>query len=93
MIARVGREPARVVEVRDWCHVVHHFSPALAASGLDEDRRAEEYRRLRTFLKAGRNRIVIEELGALAAGRPTGSGARQRRMWMSGGRGFGLSSP
>jgi hypothetical protein len=72
-IARVGLEPARVVEVLDWCHAVHHLSLALAASGLDEGRRTEEYGRLRTFLKAGRSRIVIEELEALAAGRPDDS--------------------
>jgi hypothetical protein len=67
VIARVELEPARVVEVLDWCHAVHHLSLALAASGLAADRRAAEYGRLRAFLKAGRSRIVIEELAALAA--------------------------
>jgi hypothetical protein len=65
--AQVKLDPIRVVEVLDWCHAVHHLSLALAALGLAEDRRAAEYGRLRTFLKAGRSRIVLEELAALAA--------------------------
>jgi hypothetical protein len=32
--AQVGLEPARVVEVLDWCHAVHHLSLALQAAGL-----------------------------------------------------------
>src|SRR5262249_33265959 len=39
-----------------------------AALGLAEDHRAAEYRRLRRLLKAGRSRVVIEELEVLAAG-------------------------
>jgi hypothetical protein len=62
VIACVKLDPARVVEVLDWCHAVHHLSLALAALGLGENRRAAEYSRLRTFLKAGQSRIVIEEL-------------------------------
>ena len=38
--AQVGLEPARVVEVLDWCHAVHHLSLALQASGLSEDRKS-----------------------------------------------------
>jgi hypothetical protein len=68
VIARVQLEPARVVEVLDWCHGVHHLGLALAALGLAEDHRAEEYRRLRLLLKAGQSRAVIADLEALAAG-------------------------
>jgi hypothetical protein len=70
VVARVGLEPARVVEVLDWCHAVHHLSLALQASGLSEEERAREYARLRPLLKAGRSRHVIKELEARAAGRP-----------------------
>ena len=68
VIACVKLEPARVVEVLDWCHGVHHLGLALAALGLAEDRRAAEYRRLRLLLKAGQSQAVIEDLEALAAG-------------------------
>jgi hypothetical protein len=68
VIAQVKLEPARVVEVLDWCHAVHHLSLALAALGLVEDRRAELYSRLRVLLKAGRSGAVVTELEGLAAG-------------------------
>jgi hypothetical protein len=70
---QVGLEPARVVEVLDWCHAVHHLSLALQASGLSEGRRAERYARLRRSLKKGRSDEVIEELEGLAAGQPDGA--------------------
>jgi hypothetical protein len=73
VIARVKLDPARVVEVLDWCHAVHHLSLALAALGLAADRRAAEYGRLRVLLKAGQSRTVIEGLEALAAGQPDDS--------------------
>jgi hypothetical protein len=73
VIAKVGLDPVRVVEVLDWCHAVHHLSLALAASGLAEDRRAVEYSRLRVYLKAGDSAIVIAALEALAMGRPDDS--------------------
>src|SRR5262249_30541029 len=72
--AQVGLEPARVVEVLDWCHAVHHLSLALQASGLSEGGRTERYARLRRSLKKGRSDEVIEELEALAAGQPEGAG-------------------
>src|SRR3954470_5228007 len=56
--ARVGLEPARVVEVLDWCHAVHHLSLALQASGLSQEGRAERYARLRRSLKEGRSEEV-----------------------------------
>jgi hypothetical protein len=70
VIAQVGLEPARVVEVLDWCHAVHHLSLALQASGSSEEERTERYARLRRSLKKGRSRDVIEELEGLAAGQP-----------------------
>ena len=73
VIAEVKLDPLRVVEVLDWCHGVHHLSLALGALGLAEGRRAEEYARLRTLLKAGRSRVVIEQLEGLAAGQPADS--------------------
>jgi hypothetical protein len=73
VIARVQLEPARVVEVLDWCHAVHHLSLALAALGLTEDHRAESYSRLRVLLKAGQSGAVVEELEKLAAGKPADS--------------------
>ena len=70
VIGQVKLDPARVVEVLDWCHAVHHLSLALQASGLSEEERTRAYARLRRVLKAGRSRVVIEELEALAVGRP-----------------------
>ena len=73
VIAQVKLDPARVVEVLDWCHGVHHLSLALGALDLSQDDRAEEYRRLRALLKAGQSRVVLEELKGLAAGQPADS--------------------
>ena len=70
VVAQVKLDPARVVEVLDWCHAVHHVSLALQALGLSEAERAQEYARLRQLLKAGRSPVVIEQLEALAAGWP-----------------------
>jgi hypothetical protein len=64
--AQVGLEPARVVEVLDWCHAAHHLS--LAPEG-----RAERYARLRRSLKKGRSDEVIAEREALVAGQPEGA--------------------
>jgi hypothetical protein len=73
VIAQVKLDPARVVEVLDWCHGVHHLSLALAALNLAEDRRAEQYGRLRTLLRAGQSQMVIEALEGLASGQPEDS--------------------
>jgi hypothetical protein len=73
VIAQVKLNPFRVVEVLDWCHAVHHLSLALAALGLAQDRREELYSRLRALLKAGKSRVVLDELEALAAGQPADS--------------------
>jgi hypothetical protein len=73
VVAQVKLEPSRVVEVLDWCHGVHHLSLALAALDLAEDRRTEQYGRLRTLLRAGQSAMVIEALEKLAAGQPEDS--------------------
>src|SRR3954468_15398521 len=70
VIAEVKLDPARVVEVLDWCHGVHHLSLALAALNLAENRRGQQYGRLRTLLKAGQSPVVIEALEELALGQP-----------------------
>jgi tetratricopeptide (TPR) repeat protein len=73
VIAQVKLDPARVVEVLDWCHGVHHLSQALAALNLAADCRAEQYGQLRTLLKAGQSQMVIEALEKLAVGQPEDS--------------------
>ena len=76
VIAQVKLDPARVVEVLDWCHGVHHLSLALAALNLAEDQRQELYNRLRALLRAGKCRVVLATLEALAAAR-----ARNEPVW------------
>src|SRR5271157_614889 len=76
VIAQVKLDPARVVEVLDWCHGVHHLSLALAELNLAEDQRQELYSRLRGLLKAGKSRVVLAALEALAAGQ-----ARDEPVW------------
>jgi hypothetical protein len=68
IVAQVGLDPCRVVEVLDWCHAVHHLSVALASVPLTEDERKKYYKRLRGLLKAGKSRDVIAELEVLAVG-------------------------
>jgi hypothetical protein len=73
VIAQVGLDPIRVIEVLDWCHGVHHLSLALAALGLDQDQRQETYSRLRSLLKKGKSDVVLGELEGLAADQPADS--------------------
>jgi hypothetical protein len=68
IVAQVGLDPCRVVEVLDWCHAVHHVSVALASLPLAEDERNELYKRLRRLLKEGKSRDVIAKLEMLAVG-------------------------
>ena len=73
VVAQVGLNPVRVVEVLDWCHGVHHVSVALEALKFDKATRLEHYQRLRTLLKKGKSRAVLQELEALAEGSPADS--------------------
>jgi hypothetical protein len=73
VVAQVKLELARVVEVLDWCHGVHHVSVALAALALAESQRKELYHRLRGLLKQGKSRVVIAELEVLAVDEPDDS--------------------
>ncbi len=75
VVAQVGLDPSRVVEVLDWCHAVHHVSVALASLPLAEGQRKELYQRLRELLKEGKGRLVIDELKVLAVNQPADSPA------------------
>jgi hypothetical protein len=68
IVAQVGLEECRVVEVLDWCHAMHHVSVALAALPLVDGQRQELYQRLRGHIREGKCRIVIAELETLALG-------------------------
>src|SRR5271157_3982916 len=59
-----------------YSHGVHHLSLALAALHLAEDQRQELYSRLRGLLRAGKSRVVLAALEALAAAR-----ARNEPVW------------
>jgi len=73
VIAQVNLDPARVVEVLDWCHGVHHLSLALAALNLPAEERQDDYRRLRGLLKKGESTAVLAELEEKAAYQPEDS--------------------
>ena len=73
VVAQVGLNPLRVVEVLDWCHGVHHVSVALEALTFDKATRLEHYQRLRTLLKKGKSKALLQELEALAEGSPADS--------------------
>jgi hypothetical protein len=73
VVAQVGLNPLRVVEVLDWCHGVHHVSVALEALKFDKPTRLGHYQRLRTLLKKGKSQSVLDELEALAESSPVDS--------------------
>jgi hypothetical protein len=73
VVAQVGLNPLRVVEVLDWCHGVPHVSVALESLKFDKATRQEHYHRLRALLKKGKSQAVIAELKALAVGSPADS--------------------
>jgi hypothetical protein len=75
VVAQVGLDPWRVIEVLDWCHAVHHVSVALAAIPLVEGQRQELYQRLRGLLKEGKSHLVLRELKVLAVNEPDDSAA------------------
>ncbi|MCA9020633.1 MAG: hypothetical protein KDA74_10850, partial [Planctomycetaceae bacterium] len=57
-------------QVLDNCHAVHHVSLALASLGIAEEDRMPLYRELRTRLRNGQWRAVVEELQTLADDNP-----------------------
>ncbi len=73
VVARVGLNPLRVVEVLDGCHDVPHVSVALQALKFDKATRLEHYQRRRTLLKKGNSKAMLQELEALAEGSPADS--------------------
>jgi hypothetical protein len=73
VVAQVGLNPLRVVEVLDWCHGVHHVSVALEGLKFDKPTRLGHHQRLRTLLKKGKSQAVLDELEALAEGSPVDS--------------------
>ena len=58
----------KVYQVLDNCHAVHHVSLALAALGMSAKDRLPLYRELRTRLRNGLWRHVVDELQRLAGG-------------------------
>ena len=68
IVARAGLTGVPIYEVLDCCHAAHHISLALAALGLSEKERMPLYRELRTYLRNGQWRHVVEELSELAEG-------------------------
>jgi hypothetical protein len=83
IVAKVGLDPCRVVEVLDWCHAVHHVSVALAALPLAEGQRQELYQRLRRLLKEGKGRLVLGELKVLALNMPDDSAVWREIRYLS----------
>jgi hypothetical protein len=83
IVAQVGLDPCRVVEVLDWCHAVHHVSVALGSLPLAEDERKELYERLRGLLKKGKSRDVIAELEMLAVGQDKDSSVRREIRYLT----------
>ena len=73
VIAQVKLDPARVVEVLDWCHGVHHLSLASGALGLAQDHQRSSTAGFAPSSKRARAAVVIEQLESLAAGQPDDS--------------------
>lgn len=66
MVALAKLDQVPIYEVLDCCHAAHHISLALAALGLSERERMPLYRELRTLLRNGHWRRVVEELTEVA---------------------------
>jgi len=66
IVALAKLDQAPIYEVLDCCHAAHHISLALAAMGLGERERMPLYRELRTLLRNGHWRRVVEELSEVA---------------------------
>lgn len=63
-------EQVKIYQVLDNCHASHHISLALAALGLNDQQRMPFYRELRTSLRNGQWRHVVDELSSLATDEP-----------------------
>ena len=83
VVAHVGLDPLRVVEVLDWCHGVHHVSVALEALPFAKATRQAHYQRLRTLLKQGKSRALLEDLETLADGQPADSAVWRELRYLS----------
>jgi hypothetical protein len=85
VVAQVGLNPLRVVEVLDWCHGVHHVRVAVALEALPRDKatRPAHDQRLRTLLKQGKSRALLEDLEALADGPPADSAVWRELRYLS----------
>lgn len=60
----------KTYQVLDNCHAAHHISLALAALGLNDKQRLPLYRELRTSLRNGHWRHVVDELSSLVTDEP-----------------------
>ena len=56
----------KIYQVLDCCHGVHHVSLALACLGLNEAERMPLYRVMRTMIRNGQWRQVVDDLSDLA---------------------------
>jgi len=60
----------KIHQVLDNCHAAHHVSLALRALGIEEEDRMPLYRDLRTRLRNGEWRSVVQELQQLVDANP-----------------------
>lgn len=67
-IVEMARIPAevKIYQVLDCCHGVHHVSLALACLGLNESERMPLYRIMRTMIRNGQWKQVVDDLSHLA---------------------------
>jgi hypothetical protein len=70
IVSQANLEQVKIYHVLDNCHASHHISLALAAFGLNDKQRMPLYRELRTSLRNGQWRQVVDELSSLAADEP-----------------------
>jgi hypothetical protein len=70
-LAKLANVP--IHEVLDCYHAAHHISLALAALGLDDQKRMPLYREHRTLLRNGQWRRVVAELTEIAVDEPKDS--------------------
>ena len=60
----------KIHQVLDNCHAAHHISLALKSLGIEEEYRMPLYRELRTRLRNGEWRYVVQEIQKLADANP-----------------------